>query len=334
MKIDVYCHVVTPKYRDGLIRLAPPAMGLEARLRGLPALTDMDLRFRVMDEFGDYAQIITQANPPVELVAAPGEAAELSRIANDEMAELVARHPKRFASAGACLPLNDVQASLDEIDRVVSKLGLKAIQVYSHVNGKPLDDPEFLPIFEKMAGYDLPILLHPARAMNFPDYTTEKRSLYDIWHVFGWPYETAAAMTRIVFSGLFDRWPNLKIVTHHLGGMVPYFEARILNSYMKMADKPGPDSEAQKKLKHDPYHYYTLFYGDTALNGSTPGLECGLAFFGIDRVVFATDTPFDSENGARYVRETVRSVESMTLSSRDKRKIYEENARRIFRLQA
>lgn len=332
MKIDVFNHVVTRKYHDLLVKKAPPALNPAERFRSIPTLMDMDLRSKIMDQFEGYVQIITLANPPVELVAGPQDAAELSRIGNDEMAELVAKYPDRFVAAAACLPMNDMDAALRELDRAILDLGLKSIQLYSHVNGKPLDDPAFLPLFAKMAEYDLPILLHPARGVSFRDYLTEEKSRFDIWHVFGWPYDTTAAMTRIVFSGMFDRFPNLKIITHHLGGMVPYFEARILNSYIKMQEKPGPDLEAMRKLRHPPYDYFKMFYGDTALNGSTPGLECGFAFFGADRVLFATDMPFDLEGGLRYVRETIRSVEGMSISSADKEKIYDRNARQLFKL--
>src|SRR5947209_15721571 len=121
------------------------------------------------------------------------------------------------------MPMNNPEASVKELDRAVSQLGARGIQVFTNVAGKPLDAPEFLPLFDEAARRDLPIWMHPARGANFPDYMTEERSQYEIWWTLGWPYETSAAMARMVFSGFFDRFPNLKIITHHMGGMIPYF---------------------------------------------------------------------------------------------------------------
>ena len=115
-----------------------------------------------------------------------------------------------------------------ETRRAVDELGARGIQIFTNVNGKPISAPEFLPIFEAMAGYDLPIWLHPYRGADvhrLPDRGAH-RSI-EIWWTFGWPYETSVAMARIVFAGLFDRFPNLKIITHHLGAMAPYFAGRV-----------------------------------------------------------------------------------------------------------
>ena len=127
--------------------------------------------------------------------------------------------------------MNDVEAALDEADRAIKELGFKGIYVHSNIDGKPLDAPEFLPLFEKMAAYDLPIYIHPWRGNDYPEYSGGGESKYAIASTFGWPYETTAAMTRIVFSGLFERFPDLKVVTHHGGGMVSFYEQRIVQHY-------------------------------------------------------------------------------------------------------
>src|SRR5262249_44220218 len=127
----------------------------------------------------------------------------------------------------ASLPYNDPEASIKEARRAVTDLGARGIQIFSNVLGKPIVAPEFLPIFETMAAFDLPIWLHPYRGALPPDYPTEKRSEYEIWWTFGWPFETSVAMARVVFAGLFDRFPGLKIISHHMGAMAPYFAGRI-----------------------------------------------------------------------------------------------------------
>src|SRR5581483_9986557 len=151
---------------------------------------------------------------------------ELAQLANDGLAELVAKYPKRFLRFIAGLPMNNPEAAAKEAERAVKQLGAVGVQICTNVNGRPLDEPDFLPVFQTMAELDAPIWVHPARGAGFPDYQTEKKSKYEMWWVFGWPYETSIFMARIIFAGYFDRWPKLKIITHHLGGMVPYFSGR------------------------------------------------------------------------------------------------------------
>jgi predicted TIM-barrel fold metal-dependent hydrolase len=120
-------------------------------------LTDRDARLRILDEFEDMVQVLSVTVPPLEEIVNPEEAAELARIANDEMAELVNKYPNRFVGAVAGLPMNDVDAALRETDRAIKDLKFKGVQIASSINGKPLDRPEFLGLYEKMAQYDLPI---------------------------------------------------------------------------------------------------------------------------------------------------------------------------------
>ena len=332
MKIDVFNHIITPRYRDARLRIAPPQMRLQEQERAVPALFDLDARFRAMDTAGDgYVQIINTANPPVEHLAGPEEALELSRIANDELAELVARFPDRFAAAAACLPLNDVDASLAELDRAIQQLGFRGVQIYTDVNGRPLDDARFAPLFDAAAAFDIPVLLHPVRAADRADYPTEDASRFDGWRIIGWLYDTASAMTRLVFSGIFDRHPQIKIVTHHLGGFVPYASERIREGYDKLLKTARARNEPIALQKH-PYEYFHDFYADTITIGSVPALRCGIDFFGIDRVMFATDMPFDTQGGQKYIEVALRAMEQIDLSAEDKARIYEDNARRVFRI--
>jgi aminocarboxymuconate-semialdehyde decarboxylase len=125
------------------------------------------------------------------------------------------------------LPLGDPDAAMREIERAVGELGARGIQLFSNINGKPLDTPEHLALFDRMAAFDLPVWLHPYRGAAMSDYASETTSKFEIWWTFGWPYETSVAMARLVFSGIFDRHPHLKVITHHLGAMAPYFEGRV-----------------------------------------------------------------------------------------------------------
>jgi predicted TIM-barrel fold metal-dependent hydrolase len=177
--------------------------------------------------------------------------------------------------------------------------------------------------------------MHPSRGANFPDYLSEDKSNYEIWWTFGWPYETSAAMARLVFSGIFDRHPGLKIITHHMGGMIPYFEGRVGYGWDQLGKRTSDVDYGVllKTLKKRPVDYFKMFYADTALFGGLPATQCGLAFFGIDRVLFASDVPFEPSPGL-YIRETIRCVESLGLNAAQKDQIYRGNADRLLNLSA
>ncbi len=332
LKLDVFNHVLPKAYVEAARKKASKPLPFDFQVKKFPALIDVDARFKMMDADPDLRQILSMANPPLEGLFEPKDAVELYRIGNDALAELVAKHPDRFAGAVASVPMGDIDAAVEEIDRAVRKLGLCGVQIYTDVNGRPLDEAEFQPVFARMVELDLPILLHPARGPEFADYSTESTSKYEIWRVFGWLYDTAAAVSRLIFAGLFDRLPEIKIVTHHLGGIIPYADMRIEEGFSKVL-KQAEASGQPIALKKHPHDYFHMLYADTITVGSVPALECGLAFFGTDRVVFATDMPFDIEGGAKYLREALKGMATIELPANDKQKIYEDNARRLFKLE-
>ena len=334
MKIDIFPHIFPRPFHDKMLTLSEHVGYMQKRVREVPVMIDLDLRLRIMDQFPGYQQVLTLGSPPLEAFADPKTSPELARIANDGMAELVVKYPDRFVAFAASLPMNNMDASLQEVDRAVNTLGARGVQIFSNVNGRPLDEPEFRRLFERMAALDLPIWLHPSRPSTFPDYPVEKRSRYELWWVFGWPYETSVAMARLVFAGMYDAFPSLKIITHHMGAMIPYFEGRIGPGLDQLgARTPDADrSLIQHSLKRRPLDYFRMFYADTALFGPIAPLECGLAFFGLDRVLFGTDMPFDPEKGPGFIRETIRAIEAMSIAPADREKIFEQNAKRLLKL--
>lgn len=333
-KLDIFTHIMPAGYFARMMEVAPTFADLGKRMRGIPMLVDLDLRFRVMDRFGDYQQVLSLPTPPIEVLAEGADAIDLARAANDGMAELVERHPERFPAFVASLPLGDPDAALAELTRAVDTLGARGIQLFSNIRGIPPSSPELLPLFEAMAGYDLPIWLHPYRGPTTSDYATEDRSQYEIWWTFGWPYESSVAMSRMVFAGLFDRWPHLKIITHHMGAMAPYFAGRVGPGWDQLGSRTSaPDgAEALSRLKKRPVDYFHMFYADTALFGAYDATVCGLAFFGVDQVVFASDAPFDPEGGPMYIRETIGIIDRLPITADERARIYSGNAMRLLNL--
>ena len=333
MKIDAYSHILPQKYINAILKKAPSFSYARKLSENFPALTDMSIRFRTMDRYQDFVQVIAIRVPPVEDVLGPKETAELARIANDEMAELVARYPDRFVAAVACLPLNNIDAALKEIDRAITELRFRGIQLYSVMNGKPMGSEEFMPIYEKMAYYNLPILIHPvpSRVEKVVDYTDESESEHLGYMIFGWPYSTSLAMTSLIFgAGIFETFPNIKFLVHHCGAMVPFFGERISAAIDGWEMRMG--YKHKRHLTKRPLDYYRMFYGDTAVSGSTPALMCGYAFFSAKHMLFATDMPLDSQLGYRPVRQAILAVDQMDISDDEKKKIYEDNAKEFYRL--
>ena len=259
MIIDLYTHILPDAFFREMSRVSPKLENIGARLRGVKKLFDLEARFAEMDMLGDYAQVISLPNPPLEEIAQGETAGLLARVANDAMAELVARHPKRFPAFVAAVSLDDVDAALKEAERAITTLGARGIQIFTNIAGHPLDEERFKPVFAAMAAHDLPIWLHPARTAAMPDYAAETKSRFEMWWCFGWPYETSVAMARLVFSGVFDRHPSLKIVTHHLGGgMIPFFDGRI-GAGMEVLGARTSDEDYSKilpSLNRPPLDYF------------------------------------------------------------------------------
>lgn len=327
MIIDIYTHLAPRSFLAKMNDMSPTLRNVTNRLLNVKALYDLDVRFRTMDTVENYRQVISLPNPSLEECTSPEAGRELARIANDEMAELCTKYSSRFAGFVASVSLNDVTTALDEIDRSITQLGAVGVQTYTNINGHPLDEPRFAPFFAKMAAHDRPIWLHPTRTAAVRDYQSETKSRYEMWWCFGWPYDTSVAITRLVFTGVFDRHPDLKIITHHLGGMIPYFDGRVGPGLEILGSRTTDEDYATilSSLKRPHMDYFRMFYADTALFGSAGGLQCGLEFFGADHVVFATDAPLGP------IEKTIAAIDSR-LAVEMKRTVFSENARKLLRL--
>lgn len=334
MKIDIFNHIFPKAYFEEMARVAPNGKDMLKRVSQIPAIVDLDERFSIMDRFDDYVQVITLGAPPIETFGPPSVSREMARLANDGMAELVSKYPDRFPAFVASLPMNDPEGLISEAKRAIVELGAVGVQIPTNVLGRPLDRPETMPLFELMAELDRPLWLHPTRGANFPDYQSETKSYFEIWQTLGWPYETSAAMARLVFSGLFERHPDIKIIAHHMGAMIPYFAGRVGAGWDQLGSRTSDEDYTilLKQLKKRPIDYFRMFYADTALMGAYDATVCGLKFFGAERALFATDAPFDPEKGSAFIRWGIEIMDTLDITPEERRAIYEGNARRLLKL--
>ena len=299
LKIDVFAHILPQEYCKRFISLAPEVAKTGEFSK--PSMTDMTIREEVMRRHPDVLQIITMGNVPPERYLSARDAIELVRIGNEEMSELVRTKPSLFYGAVGTIPVGDVDASLKEIDYCINELGLLGIQLFTTPQFESFAEPKFRPIFALMAELDRPIWVHPAGRKPVGD-------------LFTWPYESSLFMQHMVTSGIFKEFPDLKIIIHHAGGMIPHYRERARTIMKKHMDR-----------------YFKYYYTDTALYGNTPGLMCALDYFGADHLLFGTDSPMGNPVRSHgNTDETIIAIENMDISDEDKAKIFHGNAVKLF----
>ncbi|HUF64027.1 MAG TPA: amidohydrolase family protein [Verrucomicrobiales bacterium] len=332
--IDAFCHILPSGYCEAVERLDGPALPKFRRAQRIPCMSQIEERMRVMDAFPGYRQILTLASPPVEALAGPDRSPALAQRVNDELAALCRDDPGRFPGFVAALPLNHPEAAFQEAARAVTQLGALGILLYSNIDGHPLDEPPLLALVEEMGRRDKAVWIHPVRGIHTPDYATEQYSRFDLWWAFGWPYETSLAMGRLVFSGLFDRYPDLVVITHHAGGVTPLMAGRLGPGLDLLGSRvpPGLEAAVETPLRERPLDAFRRFHADTASFGAAETIACSRAFFGIDRLLFGTDMPFDPEEGPGYIRDTLAAILSLNWTPEDRSQVLAGNAQRVFRL--
>ena len=256
-------------------------------------------------------------------------AAEAARLMNDELAAVVAAHPKRLLGV-AILPSVDPDAMVAELHRAVTQLGFVGAYVAVGPTAKRMDHPDYEHLYNALVELDATLWLHPSRPPFIADYSDEKFSQYYEWQLVGWPHDTTSAMFRIVMSGVFDRYPMLRIVTHHHGAFVPLLAPRMRNVWptLEVLGLPMPTTISKPYIDH-----FRSFYCDTAASGFAPkALELAVDFFGPERVLFGSDAPFDSQDGQIFISETLHSIDAMAVSPQTRTAILSKNAARILKL--
>jgi aminocarboxymuconate-semialdehyde decarboxylase len=328
MRVDAYTHFFPQKFFDRLNEVAGDYKDMGKRVRSLPALFDINVRKKIVDTHKDYQQILSYPQPPIEAFAKnKADIDEFCKIINDGLAELIAKEHDHFPGWVAQVSLAASDAGVAEAERAL-KNGALGVQIYTNVKGEPIDKPEFRPFWKRMNELGAPIWLHPTRGAEVPDYLSEKRSLYEIWWTLGWSYETACAMVRLVYSKIMDDFPNLKIITHHFGGIVPMLEGRLGPGNDVMGSRTSDEDyvSLRKGLKKRPLDYFKQdFYADTAVFTAEPATKAGMEFYPIEKIVFASDCPFDPEGGAMFPRETLRILDKLGMDKATADKVFYKN---------
>jgi predicted TIM-barrel fold metal-dependent hydrolase len=278
----------------------------------------VNIRIREMDAAGIDMQVLSHTAPSVQKLA-PEIATPLAIKANDRLNETVRAYPTRFA-AFAALPTPDPEAAANELERTVTKYGFKGGMVHGLTNGVFLDDKRFWAIFERAQALDVPLYLHPSIPhpavidAYYQDYAKE-------WPVFlraawGFTVETATQSIRLVLSGVFDKFPRLKIIVGHLGEGLPFFLWRINHSLSR-------EGKSGKSFRE---YFCEHFYVTTSGFFSTPALVCCASEIGIDRIMFSVDYPFiDNQMGARW-------LDQIPFCDEDKEKLMNGNVRRLLKM--
>jgi len=331
MKIDIFTHLLPESFLEDFMAAVGPDFYLRNLPQQIPELLDISARYKLMDDLGIDKQVITLPTPPIEeVITDPAAAHKLAQSANDAMATVAEGSNGRFLGVGT-IAMNNMAEAAAEAERCVKELGLKGVLIYSNAAVRAIDGDEFLDFYHTMEALDAPIWLHPARTPMMADYVGEESSKYAIWQIFGWPYETSMAMTRLIFSGIMDKVPEIKFITHHSGAMIPAFDKRIEHVY-PLFDHMGVLGDEYKNLNKPILDYYRMFYNDTALMGSIGGMNAAYAFFGTEKLLYGTDTPFDTVGGRIFNEEAIASIEALSIPPAEREKIYSGNAIKMLKL--
>lgn len=319
--MDAFAHILPREFAKDLMDVWPsPELAAVARL---DYFWDIERRLTVLNELGIDVQVVTLARPDIWLRCPPKLAKEYASKANDAIANLVSRSDGRLVGVGT-IPVM-YEGAVDEVKRCVEDLGLRGVQIYTHSNGMPIDSPSYVEIFGYANSKGIPIWLHP---QTWPHHAWSNQ--YALDRVFGWLFETTLAMCRLVFSGIMDRFPNLKIITHHLGAMIPIADVRLEGFYNTMTMYPYAEFNP---LSDKPSRILRRFYADTVvLSSSVHAFLCGLEFFGADHVLFATDYPFGPEEGTWWARHVITTIKNAPIDDQTRVKIFGKNAIDLLRL--
>lgn len=294
-KIDAFAHILTPSFYQTMLKIDATIPQKYPFIK-IETLVNLNQRIDNWPD-KDTKQVISFANINPEDFVDSEKASQIAQEANQELSTIVGAYPEYFEAGVGMLALNNIPASLELLEKINTDKNLVGAQIFTRHLGKSIADPEFEPILLKAAELHLPLWLHPVFDNRKPDNNL----------VFSWEYELSQAMLQLVQNNIFKKAPNLKILVHHAGAMVPFFSGRIDHIL---------DSEHAEMFKN--------FYVDTAILGNTPALQLTIDYFGINHVLFGTDAPFAvMPSGADEI--VSNAIENLDISDLYDKKIFETN---------
>ena len=329
--IDVHNHLYPKEwmeYLDGragsptMVRTGPTSMvfysdGMRLATVSRAGHYDPEPRITDLDEYGIDMQVVSLTCPSVELIPAK-EGVLWAKKVNDYMADMCAKYKGRLY-AYATLPFQDVKESVKELERA-KNLGAKGVMLFSNLAGKPVYAPEFFPIYEAAAEYDMPLFIHPA-----PPVTSDAMKAVNMpLPLYGFIMDTTMAITGLIFTGVLEKLPRLKFIHGHLGGVFPYMVGRINDCYKTYAGDHG-----YYTLPKQPSDYYREQVWDDTISFHLPAMKCALEFMGPDHLLIGTDYAHPI-GGPEKVAEFVNKL---GLSQEDAEKIFYKNAMKLFKVE-
>jgi len=325
--IDANSHIITTPVLDAIDEAHPSDEA--SSLRTAPRMSAIDERVDYLDRHGIDRQVINLAAPMVWSGADPEAVVDIARLANDEVRRVADAHPDRFIPTGT-LPFLTGEY-VDEARRCVEELGFRGLQIWSNVDGTLLDHADFEPFWETVDDLGVPVWIHP-QLHSWHDWGEGETWIYKMA---GWPFDTTIAVARLLFFGTLERHRNVRLVTHHLGGNLPFIVGRFKSWYRTRQEEPELyDNPRMADLSEPLDTYFERIYGDTAVSGDgeTYPLQCGYEFFGADNVVYSADYPFGPDRGEYWAEIIIPAIESMDLPEADKERIFSGNVKRLLDL--
>ena len=328
--VDIHAHVMTPEAeeiaaplftpdKDPFVGFSGPVSDAYNRRHFaeiVPMLTDPEHRLRDMDRMGVDVQAISVAPPQYFYWAEPEVGAKLTGMVNDRLFEIVEAHPDRFVGLGT-LPLQDVDLALGELERVVEELRFRGLEICTNVNGVDFDHPRFLPFFQQVVEHDLLLVVHPNGFTH-----GQRLADYSLITTLGMPLDSTVFIARMIFGGVLERFPKLKVCVMHGGGYLPFYPARFDHAYEQRDD-------CREHITRPPSTYLAQLYFDTMVF-EPEMLGTLIRRWGADRVLLGTDYPFDM--GETDPLGLLRRVDG--LDGGERAMIAGGNAARLLRLDA
>ena len=324
MIIDFHNHYYPPEYLDA-VKAGRSRIKVDYDAEGNPRLhypgdynilvpghRDLDFREKVLDEHGVDMQVVTFTTPGTH-VEEPALAVELARRINDAFGN--ERRRRKAFTFLATLPLNDPAASVTELERAMKTLGLPGAMVFSNVNGVPLADARFEPLWQKADELGAVIYIHPAHPLG-----VEAMEQYWLMPLVGFLMDTTLAAAHLVFAGVPRRYPRITWVLCHMGGAIPYLAERLDRGYEAFA-------ECRTNIDRPPSAYLKEFYYDT-VNFDPSCIDLAMSFAGVDHILAGSDYPHQIGS----IPKMLQVLRGLDVPESDRRKMMGENAARILGL--